>query len=140
MTYGKHKTWVAGDKITSTELNYLLDFKTYATIALANTAAATWGAAEAGRIVYVSGTSIYYYWNGTAFAAFATSTTTVYKGTATGSSPITVAHGVGSTPAVVVLTANAAQPYALGYSADATNITIYHEAAGNLTVSWIAYA
>jgi len=62
------------------------------------------------------------------------------KGTASGTSPITIAHGLGSTPSVVLLTANAAQPYALGYAADGTNITVYHNAAASLTVSWYAIA
>lgn len=58
--------------------------------------------------------------------------------TASGSNPIVVAHGMVSTPKVVV-SANALQPYALGWDSDATNITIRHNAAGSLSVSIIAW-
>jgi len=59
-------------------------------------------------------------------------------GSAAGSSPITVAHGLSTTPTIVILTAYATQPYALAYTADATNIVIRHNAAGSLTVKYLA--
>jgi hypothetical protein len=62
----------------------------------------------------------------------------IKTGTATGSNPITVAHGLSGTPQIVTLGAKALQPYALAWNADATNIKIYHNAAGSLTVTWYA--
>lgn len=56
-----------------------------------------------------------------------------------GASPITFAHGIGKKPTGVVATPNALQPYAWSYDADATNITIYHNAFGSLTFSIIAW-
>ena len=65
------------------------------------------------------------------------------RGLATGTSPITVVHGltdVTSANTVVLLTPMGAQPsYRCSYSIDATNITIYHNAAASLTVSWHAF-
>lgn len=58
--------------------------------------------------------------------------------TASGSNPIVVTHGMGSAPKIIV-SANALQPYALAWNSDATNITIYHNAAGSLSVSIIAW-
>ena len=63
-------------------------------------------------------------------------------GLASGSSPITVAHGlsgVTSSNTVVLLCARAAQPYTLAYDIGAVNITIRHNAASSLTVSWHAF-
>jgi len=60
---------------------------------------------------------------------------TVFEGTGSGTSPITIAHGLGDTPTKVFPSANALQPYALGWTADATNVYVYHNAAGSLTVS-----
>jgi hypothetical protein len=60
------------------------------------------------------------------------------SGVASGSNPIVTPHGLSGTPTIVTLGAKALQPYALGWKADAINITIYHNAAGSLTVSWIA--
>jgi len=62
----------------------------------------------------------------------------VNSGTASGTSPITVAHGLAGTPDVVVVSANADQPYALSYTADSTHIVIYHNATVSVTVSWYA--
>ena len=57
----------------------------------------------------------------------------------TGVSPITYAHGQGSEPDNVTLGINASQPYTASYTKDATNIKIYHNAAGSLTISIDAY-
>jgi hypothetical protein len=46
---------------------------------------------------------------------------------------------MGQTPIGVVATPNALQPYAWAYTADATNIKIYHNAAGSLKFSVIAW-
>jgi len=63
----------------------------------------------------------------------------IYFFVKTGKSPITFAHGMGTTPKGVVATPNALQPYAWSYDADVTNIKIYHNAAGSLTFSIIAW-
>lgn len=49
----------------------------------------------------------------------------------------TIAHGLTGTPKATV-TPKAAQPYAASCITDATNITVYHNKVGNLTVFWIA--
>lgn len=60
------------------------------------------------------------------------------SGTATGTSPIEVAHGLVSTPTFVILTPQASQPYSCSYTANSTHITIYHSASGSISVSWYA--
>lgn len=59
-------------------------------------------------------------------------------GTCSGVNPITVAHGLGGTPTLVLFTVNAVQPYVVTYNADAVNIVFYHNAAGSLTIKWAA--
>jgi len=59
-------------------------------------------------------------------------------GEATVSSGGTIAHGLGGTPAWVAITPKALQPYVCSYNADATNITVYHNKVGTLTVGWRA--
>lgn len=58
-----------------------------------------------------------------------------FEGTGSGTSPITVPHGLGSTPATVFVSVNALQPYTVAYNADDTNVYVYHNAMGSLTVS-----
>jgi len=53
--------------------------------------------------------------------------------------PITVAHGLGSTPSNVVYGVKGAQPYACGWQADATNIYFYPNTAAEVTISYIAW-
>jgi len=60
---------------------------------------------------------------------------TSFEGTGSGTSPITIAHGLGDTPTKVFVSVNALQPYAVAYNMDATNVYVYHNAAGSLTVS-----
>jgi hypothetical protein len=55
-----------------------------------------------------------------------------------GVNPITFAHGMTGTPKCVV-SANAAQPYAIAWTSDGANITIRHNSAGSLTVTVIAW-
>jgi len=60
-------------------------------------------------------------------------------GIASGSSPITIAHGLtGATTAntAVFATVLAAQTYEVSYNVDATNIYIYHNKVGSATVSY----
>lgn len=63
---------------------------------------------------------------------------TVKSGTASGTSPITVAHGLAGTPQTVVVTPRSSTPCKVSYTADATNIYIYHDAGSSITVSWYA--
>jgi len=53
--------------------------------------------------------------------------------------PITVAHGLGTTPDNVVYGVKGAQPYACGWQADATNIYFYPNTAAVVTISYIAW-
>lgn len=53
--------------------------------------------------------------------------------------PITVAHGLGGTPSNVVLGVKGAQPYACGWTADATNIYFYPNTTAEVTISYIAW-
>jgi len=59
-------------------------------------------------------------------------------GTATGSNPITKAHGLGGIPSLVLTGINAAQPYVVSWTADATNLKFYHNAAATLTIHYAA--
>ena len=59
-------------------------------------------------------------------------------GTATGSNPITKAHGLGGIPSLVLTGLNAAQPYVVSWTADATNLKFYHNAAATLTIHYAA--
>lgn len=59
-------------------------------------------------------------------------------GTASGTNPIVKAHGLSGAPQIVVLGINAVQPYVASWNSDATNITFYHNAAGSLTISYLA--
>lgn len=59
-------------------------------------------------------------------------------GTATGANPITKAHGLAGTPTIVLTGIDAAQPYVVSWTADATNIVFYHNAAASLTVTYAA--
>jgi hypothetical protein len=100
-----------------------------------------WGTGESGRNWYSTGNQVQKYWNGTEKVTVLGSISTPKKsvhGTASGKSPITVAHGLGAAPNVVLLTPNALQPYAFSYNKDATNIYIYHNAAASLTFSYFA--
>jgi len=60
------------------------------------------------------------------------------RGIATVANGGTIAHGLGLTPTTVFVNAKALQPYATGWNVDGTNITVYHNAAGSLTVSYWA--
>ena len=60
------------------------------------------------------------------------------SGTVTVANGGTVAHGLGGTPTRVFLSANAVQPYAMAWTADATNITFHHSAAATLIINWLA--
>jgi hypothetical protein len=60
------------------------------------------------------------------------------SGSWTGTSPVTVAHGCAGEPDYVFIGVNGAQPYATGYTKNATHIVIYHNAAGSLSGSWKA--
>ncbi len=59
-------------------------------------------------------------------------------GSATVANGGTIAHGLGGTPTAVCLTANGTIPIEFGYTADATNITVYHTSGGSPTVVWRA--
>jgi hypothetical protein len=60
------------------------------------------------------------------------------SGTVTVANGGTVAHTLGGTPTRVFLSANAVQPYAMAWTADATNITFHHSAAATLIINWLA--
>ena len=60
------------------------------------------------------------------------------SGTATGTSPITVLHGLAGTPTIVVLGVKGTTVYSTSWTADATNIYIYHNAPASITVTWYA--
>lgn len=47
-------------------------------------------------------------------------------------------HGMGGTPTRVFPSANAPQPYAIGWTADNTNIYFWHNAAATLIINWLA--
>lgn len=64
--------------------------------------------------------------------------TTENSGTASGTSPITVAHGLAGTPTIVVVTPQGSTPCKVSWTADSTNIYIYHDAGTSITVSWYA--
>lgn len=141
MTTAKHYTWVDGEKPSAANWNQLLDFRSYATKVLADAAVVGWTTAEQARWIYCLDTHSWYYWNGTTLVLVPTtggSSGTYANGTATVANNGTIAHGLGASPTTVILTANAVQPYALGYEKDATNITVHHNAAGTLAVSWWA--
>lgn len=50
----------------------------------------------------------------------------------------TIAHELAATPTKVSVTVNEITPIPVSYTVDATNITVYHSAGGNVTVSWKA--
>lgn len=60
------------------------------------------------------------------------------SGTATGTSPIAVAHGLATTPTIVLISPQGSTPYQTSNTANATHITIYHNAPTSITVSWYA--
>jgi len=60
------------------------------------------------------------------------------SGTATGTSPIIVPHGLAEAPTVVVLGVQGTTVYSTSWTADDTNIYIYHNAPGSITVTWYA--
>lgn len=62
-----------------------------------------------------------------------------YRFVRAGTSPIIITHGIGQAPTGVVATVKGAQPYAVGVNWNATTITVYHNAAGSVTVSVIAW-
>lgn len=135
---GDWKTHVDGEKVTPAEQDEWLQEREYATIALRDTASAGWGAAEMFRQCKVVSTVKRYYWDGSAWLMVPSAAGgggTSFEGTGTGSSPITIPHGLGAQPTKVFVSVNAVQPYAVAYNADATNVTVYHNAAGSLTVS-----
>lgn len=90
----------------------------------------------ASNLIFAAGKSPQ--WSGSGNVASGTSVT-LYFFTKSGTSPIVFAHGVGSEPTGVVGSALAAQPYALGFAKDATNITVRHSAGGSLTVMIIVW-
>jgi len=134
---GDWKTHADGEKVTPEEQDEWLQEREYATIVLRNAASAGWGAAEMFRQCKVVATAKRYFWDGSAWLMVpgVVGGGTGFEGTGTGSSPITVAHGLGDTPTKVFVSVNAVQPYAVAYNADATNVYVYHNAAGSLTVS-----
>ena len=60
------------------------------------------------------------------------------SGTASGVSPIVVAHGLAGEPTSCELTAYASQMYGATWTANITHLTIYHTASGSLDVGWTA--
>lgn len=60
------------------------------------------------------------------------------SGTATGTSPIVVAHGLAGTPTIVTLGVKDVHPYSVSWTANSTHIMIYHSAKGKPTVTWYA--
>ena len=64
---GKHRVYVAGDKIQN---NDFMDYREYATYAELTVAVAGYGAAEVGRVFLCIATGTYYYWNGGALLPF----------------------------------------------------------------------
>ena len=60
------------------------------------------------------------------------------SGVAVGTSPITVAHNLAVTPTVVTLGAQNTTTHEVSWTADATNIYIYHDSGTTITVSWYA--
>lgn len=53
--------------------------------------------------------------------------------------PITVAHGLGYTPTKCSPGVNGAQPYAVGWTADGTNLYFYPNTTAEVTISYIAW-
>lgn len=62
----------------------------------------------------------------------------VSSGFALGTSPIVIAHNLIGAPQIVALGANFATPVKLSWTADGTNITIYHDAGQSITVTFKA--
>lgn len=134
---GDWKTHAAGEKVTVAEQDEWLQEREYATIVLRDAASAGWGVTEMFRQCKVVATKKRYYWDGSAWLMLpgVTGGGTTFEGTGTGRSPITVPHGLGAQPTKVFVSVNAVQAYAVAYNADATNVVVYHNAAGSLTVS-----
>jgi hypothetical protein len=61
------------------------------------------------------------------------------SGSWSGASPVYIPNPLIGTPSGVTATANAAQPYAVSVTWNATYITIYHNAAGSLNGSYYAW-
>jgi hypothetical protein len=59
-------------------------------------------------------------------------------GTCTGRSPLVTPHSLAGTPTLVLPSINAAQPYVVSYTVDATNITFYHNATAGCTIKFAA--
>lgn len=136
---GSHnwKTFAKGENVPTTNINYWLDIRELSS----DPDTSAWGTSEKGRLWFNTTINKYRYWDGTQILTIpgaAGGGETSNSGTASGRSPITVAHGLGGSPSEVFLTPYAVQPYAFAYNKDATNIYIYHNAAGSLTFSWRA--
>ncbi len=69
-TYGKHNTYADGEVLYAQDVNQHIDFRTYSTKALADSAVAGWDSTQIGRMILVSGEGKWYYWNGSALAGF----------------------------------------------------------------------
>ena len=66
------------------------------------------------------------------------SITGLARGNASVASGGAIAHGLGSTPSMAIVTVEGTSLYNVSVVRGATNLTIYHDAPGSITVSWLA--